>query len=193
MRKQLLVFAFLFFPFAQAFCQAELAIDTVLYSNAGDTLIHNRDTLRMEYQVRNVGTQPYYDSIRTAIRINGVFVDNQHAFQGSFNVGETAMMFVELPVTPDLFTNFKNIVVVWPTGTGIKTVDTLTFPDVITQYSLGIKYAENGLKHVRFYPNPASDRLYVQPVNSANMISDLKITSIMGREVASYSGPVNQL
>jgi hypothetical protein len=87
----------------------------------------------------------------------------------------------------DMATGLKqdtNILKVFATGEGVSAFDTSLVYLKINDVRDGIKSAKKPASHVRIYPNPANNTLYLESMTGAEKISSLSMYDLMGKEVS---------
>ena len=106
--------------------------------------------------------------------------------------GDSVEMTAKFDVLNSYFAKGSNIVVIWPTGTTVKTIDSLKTPlevegdttapqDTTTDTTTtGIWKKTIALGGVSLYPNPATERLYLK-VPQGQQAARLEIYDISGK------------
>jgi hypothetical protein len=173
--KKIILLAFFALFSGHLFGQAELG---VLKSEVKTTDTLGRNT-EVTLWVQNVGNQTYTDSIWGNVRTPKKEHLKVSKIFANLNPGDSIHMVVPVPVNNENFSLGDNIIVVWPTGTTIKTRDTVR--KIITVVASGI-FESNHVDRLSVYPNPFSDNLQIACKGSEYRIKSILLTGISGSQ-----------
>lgn len=148
--------------------------------------------------VKNVSAQPFTGVIHIFYQTDttmlypveldsmNVTLDASGGINDSVSIYKTAAFII-------LQTEFHpgtNIVVVWPTSSGIMTVDSLKF-NIYVPDGLGILESNTNNENILFYPNPATDILYFKQKNGQRKIETMRVIDCLGKVVKTYTGNIS--
>ncbi len=133
--------------------------------------------------IKNTGTILVNDSIQIMAKVNSgapfIFYHGPALLPPNALevIGSKEFDFDSLGLAPAY-----NIVVVWPTGTGIVTSDSATF-SIYYIDNTGIQSrVESKDSEINIYPNPAKAKLYFEYSNSLTKLEEVRIIDILGKE-----------
>lgn len=150
------------------------------FREPGDTFV------RMYYYVKNTGTAGYSGVLTTHLKTDKGYFHIHDTTVSSFMPGDSLNLTVPMFFSESAFKTGSNIIIIWPTGTGAKTVDSAKREVVL--YYLGntkltslIAVAGSDPELIA-YPNPVSGWLYINHAPEES-IRDLFISDLLGHEV----------
>lgn len=167
---------------------AELSIGAgkKLFSTV-DSFREPQDTfVRMYYYVKNTGTASFSGVLTTHLKTDkGVFHINDTTVN-SLNPGDSLNVSVPMYFSASAFKTGSNIIIIWPTGTGAKTVDSAKRQ--VTLYYLAngkltsLFAAAGSDPSLQAYPNPLSGWLYINhPIEES--VKDILVYDLTGHQV----------
>lgn len=200
MIKALLIsLAFLFFAIG-TYAQVEIHIASHRLYTPKDSFREPRDTMvHMYYYVRISGTNSYSGVLNTHLKTDKGFFHLSDTTVS--NVASTDSIHMSAPIyfSSNAFNTGKDIIVIWPTGTGAKTIDSLQ-REIEVQYFSNRKLASvasylNGSSQfkVKAYPDPAYDLLQIELNDPSLILKRLSIENLQGQVLMSRVMPEKTL
>lgn len=192
MRNQLFIFILLLMTWHCASAQVKIRIDKKK-SFADSGSLHGDTAVRFYCYITNVGDSSFTGNLVTHARTSkGIFIIDVLPV-ADFKPGDTTVLTPTLYFSRSTVSAGSDIIVIWPTGTKAKTLDSFSAPVQVKRYTntavnkqdttITVVYSySNSIEGVKIYPVPAHDKLYLDMQGQDN-IKDVKLSDLSGREV----------
>ena len=187
MKRLLLLFCFTGLLGFQGHSQAMFHSDTFTWSISPTTMGRYASGY---LKIVNVGKFPIQDSVFSNFMTR---FDHTIRSAGGYKyvnlgVGDSDFISVNLGIPPAYtlqYPTFRpdtiNIVVVWPTGNGATTTDSMTLSFHLKSFT-AIEALDNSLSHIRFFPNPATGSIVsVEGLPDGQLIRNMMLFDAAGR------------
>jgi hypothetical protein len=151
----------------------------------------------MYLTLKNIGTlavsSPVYiyyqtDGMPQKVTLDSINLNGAAPFQPNDTIPRNYPKFL---IQQNNFHRYTNIVVVWPSATGIANDSSQTSVYVFDPNGImEVQSAENGFA---LYPNPSNTCIYLWAIDPKNSIENVRIFNNMGALVKSISGDNNRI
>lgn len=180
--KNLLLLLFFTTASIQCYGQAALGISTLGLINFKDT-VQLETSLDVELYVKNIGDEAYSGPLA----VNFVLGDISFIMKGRENVtdfepADSQKIKFSIPFNEFTSEPGSHIIVVWPTGSSIKTRDTIIKKvEVLDPSSVKNSIGETAADRVSLFPNPAASFVTLKMDASLLQPDQIRITDVQGR------------
>lgn len=186
MRRSFLFVCMLFVSIAGVQAQVELSGRRL--ESPKDSFRDPKDTfVTMHYFVKNVGSTTYNGSLQTHMRTSKGRFTLFDTTVSNFKANDSIRMPAPMYFAANAFNSGKDIIIIWPTGTGAKTVDSLQKEIEVIYFSRHINAAIGEYEllpaEISIYPNPSSGQLVIKCSDKQTRLQTARIYDIAGKEV----------
>lgn len=188
MKKLVLFLLSLMVGTGGAYAQAKLGVSSVGIVNFEDT-VSLGTILDVELYVKNTGDEKYTGPLAVNFTLGSVsFIMKGRENVADFAPADSHKIKFTIPYTKQNIEPGGHIVVVWPTGTLIKTRDTIHKKVWVDDASLVQSIHKTAFERVSVYPNPAHNFVYLKPGTTDRKPVRAVLSDTWGRE---YEIPLN--
>ena len=195
MKKLLLLTLLVIFGMGhKAFAQAELRIDTAkkfkfqFYHPQG---ISANKNVYVSFFLINTGKSPSDSNFKMTVhmRINTSFVDSfEFLVSKHIKPYKTDSDVYKANAVFTLDSHFVSpksgapvVIVIWPTGNGLKATSILPFTDTLKFTYTTIEPANDAASYVKIYPNPAQDVIHLDIQKQGITLKGIELNDMSGR------------
>jgi hypothetical protein len=183
--KKLVLFLFLAtLSMKGAYAQAKLGVSSIGILSFKDTVMLE-STVNVELFVKNVGDEDYTGPLAVNFTLGNVsFIMKGRENVTDFHPADSHKIKFTIPYTNANIEPGGHIVVVWPTGSLIKTRDTIHKAVWVLDASAVQSINRNKFERVSVYPNPSSGFVYLKPGTADGKPVRASLLDVWGREYA---------
>ncbi len=172
------------------FAQTTLGISAL---NMPDT-VYMKDNVTVKVTVRNVGTTPFTGTIESYYAQSGQTIIYSPILIGTtplhtLNPKDTTSLNRPIYISPAVFNPGNNIVVVWPTSSGIEVTSKPAYHVifVIDTFDVAGIHERDLHSGIHVFPVPASSLLFIESNTANNTIEGVRIYDVYGKIILDIS------
>jgi hypothetical protein len=167
-----------------AFAQAKLGVSSMGIVHFEDTVLLGT-MLDVELYVKNIGDEKYTGPLAVNFTLGKVsFIMKGRENVTDFQPADSHKIKFTIPYTSQNIEPGGHIIIAWPTGTLIKTRDTIHKAVYVKGPSSVQSIAKRGFERVSVFPNPANGYVYLKSGTEGRNPFRAVLTDIWGREYA---------
>jgi hypothetical protein len=166
--------------------QARLGISSTGLISLKDSVLLGTQ-LSVQLYVTNVGDESYSGPLAVNFRLGNIsFYMKGKEDVSNFDPNDSHKLTFTIPFTTQTSGIGSNIIIAWPTGTNIKTRDTV-YKKVVVQSASDVRSIhENILDRVSIFPNPANQFVYFKGAALLENIVNITLIDVTGRTYSAH-------